>query len=115
MHSPITDRGLLIRATAATLQMLRDEQTLESADVSSAATIGKLEGALKWADEEDVPEPALESAAPGLAEPYIPSNATLSLVQSAFDEFVKAKKEAGLLSHSIRLRTPASTPSRPKR
>jgi hypothetical protein len=96
MNSPITDRGLLLRATAATLQMLRDEQTLESADVSSADAIGKLEAALKWADEEDVPEPALESAAPGLAEPYVPSNATLSLVQSAFDEFVKAKKEAGL-------------------
>jgi hypothetical protein len=97
MNSPITNRRWLLDLAAATLQSLRADQTLESVGASHTVAIDALDAALTWADQEAFEEPALESVAPGFAEPYIPSNATLSLLQSAFDEFVKAREAARLL------------------
>ena len=97
MKSPITNRERLLELTAATLQSLRDDQILESAGTADAAAINRLEAALQWADQEDVEaHPSLETVESGFVEPYIPSNATLSLMQSAYDEFVQEKKDVGL-------------------
>jgi hypothetical protein len=96
MNSPITNRQLLLEVAAGLLQSLRADETLESVGESHAPAIGDLEVAMKWAAQEVSEEPALESVTGAFDEPYIPSNATLSLVQSAFDEFVKAKKASGL-------------------
>lgn len=75
---------------------MRGDEALESTGESGASVVADLDAAMKWATQEVLEAPSLESVPPGFTEPYIPSNATLSLVQSAFDEFVKAQRAAGL-------------------
>jgi hypothetical protein len=89
MTSPVTSRPFLVDLAKATLEALHDETAeLETvADVHPDAVKNSLEAALDWARLEgsgsirESPEPV------ATAEPYLPYNQTLSLLQSAYDEY----------------------------
>ena len=93
MTSPATNREFLLELAKATLEALHSEPSaLESiTDVGPDAVKNSLEAALDWARLEE-PAAALEAVAPSTAaEPYIPYNQTLSLLQSAYDEFIEGR------------------------
>jgi len=89
MTSPATNRQFLLDLAKATLEALHDEPAgLETVgDVHPDAVKNSLEAALDWARLEGASavQESLEHAAS--AEPYMPYNQTLSLVQSAWDEY----------------------------
>jgi hypothetical protein len=92
MTSPVTSRPFLIDLAKATLDALQDEMgALETVDgVHPDAVKNSLEAALDWARLEgsDLTQESLEGVA--TAEPYLPYNQTLSLLQSAYDEYVES-------------------------
>jgi hypothetical protein len=92
MMSPVTNRQFLLNLAQTTLETLQSEpSTLESvSDVDPDAVKNSLEEALDWAQREE-PAPIEESLAPSPAEPYIPYNQTLSLLQSAYDEYLESR------------------------
>ena len=93
MTSPATNRQFLLQLAKATLEALRTEPSaLESVtDVYSDAVKNSLEAALDWARLEESAV-TLEAVAPSTgAEPYIPYNQALSLLQSAYDEFIESR------------------------
>ena len=93
MTSPATNREFLLELAKATLEALHSEPSaLESiTDVGPDAVKNSLEAALDWARLEE-PAAALEAVAPSTAaEPYIPYNQALSLLQSAYDEFIEGR------------------------
>jgi hypothetical protein len=89
--SPATNRQFLLNLAKTTLETLQSEpSTLESnSDVHPDAVKNSLEAALDWARLEELPT-AEESVAPSV-EPYIPYNQTLSLLQSAYDEYIESR------------------------
>jgi hypothetical protein len=93
MKSPATNRQFLLKLANATLEALHSEPSaLESiTDVGPDAVKNSLEAALDWARLEESAA-ALEAVAPSTgAEPYIPYNQALSLLQSAYDEFIESR------------------------
>ena len=94
MTSPVTNRQFLIDLAKATLETIHSESSpLESvSDVHPDAVKNSLEAALDWV-RLDAPAAATEeSLAPEpSAEPYIPYNQTLSLLQSAYDEYIESR------------------------
>src|SRR5271166_48294 len=96
MISPvITNREQLLAIAQATLSALHSGATsLESvSDVHPDAVTNALSAALDWARlEKQVSDLAVkEEAAPQTVEPYIPSNQILSLLQSAYDEYMESR------------------------
>lgn len=104
MPSLITNRGVLMRVAAATLERIEagaleqvtKEASLESTDISvhPNAVANALAGALEWAHLD------LQVQAAGIAEsvespageiPYVPNNQVLALLQSAYDEYMEAR------------------------
>jgi hypothetical protein len=93
MTSPATNRQFLLELAKATLEALHSEPSpLESVtDVHPDAVKNSLEAALDWARMEESAA-TLEAVAPSTgAEPYIPYNQTLSLLQSAYDEYIESR------------------------
>jgi hypothetical protein len=104
VRSLITNRGVLMRVAAATLQQIENgafdsepgKAILESTDVpvQPSAVANALAAALEWArlDRQVSPHAALESVEAGAAElPYIPNNQALALLQSAYDEYQESQ------------------------
>ena len=98
MNSPITDRETLLaiaQATLSELQNSRDSLESVSDDVHPDAVINGLSAALDWArlDKQVTDSSVREESvsAPQAGEPYIPSNQVLSLLQSAYDEYMDAR------------------------
>jgi len=92
MTSPATNRQFLLELAKATLEALHSEpSSLESVtDVHPDAVKNSLEAALDWARLEESAA-TLEAVAPSTAvEPYIPYNQTLSLLESAYDEYIES-------------------------
>jgi hypothetical protein len=112
MTPQATDRGNLLRIAAATLEVLDSgrfaERLARTAGVEEAAggssvprdiVVNALVSALDWAAMESsagAPEPVLEGLkAPSTSPiPYVPSNQVLSLIQSAYDEYLEQQGEA---------------------
>jgi Calcineurin-like phosphoesterase len=93
MTSPATNRQFLLELAKATLEALHSEPSpLESVtDVHPDAVKNSLEAALDWARLEQSVS-TLEAVAPSMgAEPYLPYNQTLSLLQSAYDEYIESR------------------------
>jgi hypothetical protein len=92
MTSPVTNRQFLLDLAKSTLEALQNEpSTLESVSgVHPDAVTTSLEEALERAQQEE-PAAIEESAAPSPTEPYIPYNQTLSLLQSAYDEYLESR------------------------
>jgi hypothetical protein len=109
INSPATNRQRLIKVATITLEMLHSEdispafiEALPSSDpqqgkISRDIISNSLSSALDWARMEQqtsqLAEESTESSS--MFEPYIPSNQALSLVQSAYDEYTKAKIAKG--------------------
>src|SRR5262249_55855331 len=104
MSSLITNRRVLMRVAAATLERIEAGALeelgkgggLESTDipVHSNALANALAGALEWArlDRQVGATESVESIDAGAGEiPYIPNNQVLALLQSAYDEYMEAK------------------------
>jgi hypothetical protein len=97
MRSRATDREQLIAIAKATLDAFhRGQASLEAVgDVHPDATTSALSAALDWARlDAQASESSLKEeqiAAPQAAEPYIPSNQILSLLQSAYDEYMESQ------------------------
>jgi 3',5'-cyclic AMP phosphodiesterase CpdA len=93
MTSPATNRQFLLELAEATLEALHSEPSpLEGiTDVHPDAVKNSLEAALDWARLEETAA-TLEAVGPSTgAEPYIPYNQTLSLLQSAYDEYIESR------------------------
>jgi hypothetical protein len=93
MRSPATNRHFLLELARATLEALHDApSSLEATDdVHPDAVKNSLGAALDWARLEGATTTE-ESVARSIgAEPYIPYNQTLSLLQSAYEEYVKTR------------------------
>ena len=93
MTSPVTDRQFLLSLAQATLDALHSEPSpLESiTDVHPDAVKNALQSALDWARLEGAAS-TLESVEPApAAEPYIPNNQILSLLQSAYEEYIESR------------------------
>jgi hypothetical protein len=93
MTSPITNRQFLLELARATLEAFHSEPSaLETVDdVHPDAVKNSLEAALDWARLEEAAT-AEESVTPsGGTEPYIPYNQILSLLQSAYDEYIESR------------------------
>jgi hypothetical protein len=93
MKSPVTNRKFLIDLAESTLEALDNAApaALESiGDVHSDAVKNSLEAALDWARLEGAAT-VEESVAGPAAEPYMPYNQTLSLLQSAYDEYMETR------------------------
>jgi Calcineurin-like phosphoesterase len=92
MTSPATNRQFLLELARATLEALHSEPSaLESVgDVHPDAVKNLLEAALDWARLEGAAttESVTRTSA---AEPYIPYNQTLSLLQSAYEEYIESR------------------------
>lgn len=96
MTSPATNREHLLAIARTTLQALHTDQEsvgLEGVgEVHTGAITNALTAALDWArlDKQTSESSNLEMvAAPQPSEPYIPYNQTLSLLQSAYDEYLE--------------------------
>jgi Calcineurin-like phosphoesterase len=91
MTSPATNRQFLLQLATATLEALHHESSsLEGIDdVHPDAVKNSLEAALDWARLEETATTDESVARLGGAEPYIPYNQTLSLLQSAYEEFTE--------------------------
>jgi hypothetical protein len=92
MTSPVTNRQFLLDLAKSTFETLQSEPSaLESVtDVHPYAVKKSLEAALEARLEE--PAASEESVAPSSsAEPYIPYNQTLSLLQSAYEEYLESR------------------------
>jgi hypothetical protein len=91
MTSSVTDRQSLLELAQATLAALRDDaDSLEGVDdVHPDAIKNLLDAALDWARLEGSAsiQDSLEGTA--TAEPYLPYNQTLSLLQSAWEEYLQ--------------------------
>ena len=104
MLSLITNRDVLMRVAAATMEQIENgaldqiaKTSLESTEtpVQPAAVANALAGALDWArlDRQITgTSSALETVDSGGAQiPYIPNNQVLALLQSAYDEYQESK------------------------
>jgi Calcineurin-like phosphoesterase len=93
MTSPATNRQFLLELARATLEVLYSEPSrLEIVDdVHPDAVKNSLEAALDWARLEGAAMTEESVTRTGGAEPYIPYNQTLSLLQSAYDEFIESR------------------------
>jgi hypothetical protein len=106
MNPAVTDKQSLITLAEKTFEALHQERALptvqesaaeselESAQTELDVVANHLAAALDWARLEDSAEAGLESAESAIAEPYIPSNQTLSLLQSAYEEYLEANAGA---------------------
>jgi hypothetical protein len=91
MTSPATNRQFLLELARATLESLQSAPLESVTDVNPDAVKNSLKAALDWARLEDSAA-SLEAVAPSTgAEPYLPSNQTLSLLQSAYDEYIDSR------------------------
>ena len=106
MKAPITNRRFLIEVATTTLARLHNDAHMEAitksvpgvAHVNRDIVVNALSTALDWARLEREAAPvaaAQEAVLSATPEPYIPSNQALSLIQTAFDEYHKSKKESG--------------------
>jgi hypothetical protein len=93
MTSPITNRQFLLELARATLEALHDApSSLETLDdVHPDAVKNSLEAALDWARLEGATTAEESVARTGGAEPYFPYNQTLSLLQSAYEEYTESR------------------------
>jgi len=103
MTLPLTDRRLLIEIAAATLEALRSSNGFVAFAESSVPSeipqdqasrdiiANTLSSALDWARMEQEVHPSTQETVDGgvQAEPYIPSNQALSLIQSAYAEYIE--------------------------
>ena len=110
MPSLITNRGVLMRVAAATLERIQAgalEEVANTANLETTeiavhpnAVANALAGALDWArlDLQAGDTGTLESPDAGEI-PYVPNNQVLALLQSAYDEYMEARaaKPAGEL------------------
>src|SRR5262245_17676898 len=91
MNPLVTNRRSFIDLAEHTLEAFYDQPAaaLESvSDVHRDAVTNSLEAALDWARLEGGGAAALESVS--TAEPYIPNNQTLSLLQAAYEEYLES-------------------------
>jgi hypothetical protein len=106
VQSLATNRENLLQVAAVTLETLQsqsfqqalDEGTPESAGTDTGerdAVADAIVAALDWArlEKDAKPEAVLESTEAGGNVPYVPSNQVLSLIQSAYDEYLEAQEE----------------------
>jgi Calcineurin-like phosphoesterase len=93
MKSPVTNRRFLIDLAQSTLEALQSEPSpLETiSDVHSDAVKNSLEAALDWARLEAAASVEETVAPQATGQPYIPYNQTLSLLQSAYDEYIESR------------------------
>jgi hypothetical protein len=93
MISPATNRQVLLELARATLEALHDAPSSPEAidDVHPDAVKNSLEAALDWARLEGATTTEESVARTVGAEPYIPYNQTLSLLQSAYEEYVESR------------------------
>jgi hypothetical protein len=109
VQSPITNRGVLKRVAAATLQHIESGALAPITEGPAAegveglhpdAVANALSGALSWLDAQPAEKGVgLEAVEPGAEIPYIPNNQVLALLQSAYDEYLEkrtAPEAAGL-------------------
>jgi hypothetical protein len=98
MTSPATNRQFLLELAKATLEALHGEPSpLEFVDdVHPDAVKNSLEAALDWARLEGTPTTEESVVRTGGAEPYVPYNQTLSLLQSAYEEYIESRGIAKL-------------------
>jgi hypothetical protein len=96
MTSPVISRPFLVDLAKATLEALHNDTAgLETvSDVHPDAVKNSLEAALDWARLEDSGSTQESLQPASTAEPYLPYNQTLSLLQSAYDEYLES---AGIL------------------
>jgi hypothetical protein len=91
MTSQATNRQFLLELARATLESLQIAPLESVTDVNPDAVKNSLKAALDWARLEESAA-SLEAVAPSTgAEPYLPSNQTLSLLQSAYDEYIESR------------------------
>jgi hypothetical protein len=92
MTSPVTNRQFLADLAKSTLEALHDEPAgLEAiGDVHPDAVTNSLEAALDWVRLEGSAATLESVEATAAAEPYLPYNQTLSLLQSAYDEYIES-------------------------
>jgi hypothetical protein len=104
--SAITNRRVLMRAAAATLEQIErgglkkpEAAGLEVLPVHPDAVANALAGALEWArleNQVNATAVTLESTQLGGPEmPYYPNNQVLALLQSAYDEYLEERAAAG--------------------
>jgi hypothetical protein len=106
MQSTSKNRDELLRIATATLQVLESGAFAESLAAGAPEAVAEAAGpprdtvtyalsaALDWARLENqvrAAAPSLEAAGPGGNLPYIPSNQVLSLLQSAYDEYIEER------------------------
>jgi hypothetical protein len=93
MISPATNRQFLLELARATLEALHDApSSLEAIDdVHPDAVKNSLEAALDWARLEGATTTEESVVRTVGAEPYIPYNQTLSLLQSAYEEYIESR------------------------
>jgi hypothetical protein len=108
MNPMVTDRKNLLQIAAASLKALQSGaaggglESVESPSPETAAISNGLAAALDWARMEEKASLAAEAAglesvaAPAVQEPYIPPNQVLSLMQSAYEEYLDQQAEGGL-------------------
>ena len=93
MTSSVTNRQFLLELAKSTLEALHDApSSLEAIDdVHPDAVKNSLEAALDWARLEGATTTEESIAQTVGAEPYIPYNQTLSLLQSAYEEYIESR------------------------
>ena len=93
MISPATNRQFLLEPAGATLEALNDAPSFLEAidDVHPDAVKNSLEAALDWTRLEGATTTEESVVRTVGAEPYIPYNQTLSLLQSAYEEYIESR------------------------